>query len=494
MPLPTWSTSRAAPSGATSVSRSPPTGGHPGRSDHTPHRASSPDPTASPDFPNIRPGAGIAANVALYGDLELRDPRDRWTVGGAVRFEHFDLFGSTTNGKLSARYGLSDTIAVRGGISSGFRAPTPGQQNTLNVQTTIDPETLQLVDSTNVPSTFRAARPLVEQLQRQGNAGKWTVATAARLEDFEDFGATLNGKLAGRYQLNQDWALRGSVSSGFRAPTPGQQNAFNVSTRYDLQLMDLVNDGIIPSTSRVAQLRGGRLLEPERSINYSLGTVIDKGPLKFTVDYFRIDLSNRLALTQSFVLSPKEVENLIAEGVTSARNLQNFRFFTNDFETRTQGIDLVITYKPAALGGDSTVDFLFNHTDTEVREFNRDVLDTERIRRLQKAVPGTRWNLTMHRGFGRWRLLGRLSYYDDWYDSRDVRVYNGEYLFDLEVSYPLSESVTFTTGVQNLLDNQPQENPNAAASGNRYSTYTPFNYNGTFYYVQLGYNWKWEKW
>ena len=333
---------------------------------------------------------------------------------------------------------------------------------------------------------------LYGDVELQGDAGKWTVATAARLEDFEDFGATLNGKLAGRYQLNQDWALRGSVSSGFRAPTPGQQNAFNVSTRYDLRLMDLVNDGIIPSTSRVAQLRGGRLLEPERSINYSLGTVIDKGPLKFTVDYFRIDLSNRLALTQSFVLSPEEVENLIAEGVTSARNLQNFRFFTNDFETRTQGIDLVVTYKPTALGGNSAVDFLFNHTDTEVTEFNRDVLDTERIRRLQKAIPGTRWNFTMHQGFGPWRLLGRLSYYDDWYDSRDVRVYNGEYLFDLEASYPLSESVTFTTGVRNLFDNQPQENPNAAAIGNRYSAYTPFNYNGTFYYVQLGYNWKWE--
>ena len=333
---------------------------------------------------------------------------------------------------------------------------------------------------------------LYGDVELRGNVGKWAVATAARFEDFEDFGATLNGKLAGRYQLTQDWALRGSVSSGFRAPTPGQQNAFNVSTRYDLRLMDLVNDGIIPSTSRVAHLRGGRLLEPERSINYSLGAVIDRGPLKFTVDYFRIDLSNRLALTRSFVLSPEEAENLIAEGVTSARNLQNFRFFTNDFETRTQGIDLVVTYKPAALSGDTTFDFLFNHTDTEVTEFNRDVLDTERIRRLQKAVPGTRWNFTMHHGLSRWRLLGRLSYYGDWYDSRDVRVYNGEYLFDFEASYPLSESITFTVGVQNLFDNQPQENPNASATGNRYSAYTPFNYNGAFYYVRLGYNWKWK--
>ena len=337
----------------------------------------------------------------------------------------------------------------------------------------------------------RSNYALYGDVELRADTGKWTVATAARLEDFEDFGATLNGKLAGRYQLTQDWALRGSVSSGFRAPTPGQQNAFNVSTRYDLQRMDLVNDGIIPSTSRVAQLQGGRLLQPERSINYGLGAVIDRGQLRFTIDYFRIHLSDRIALTQSFVLRPAEAENLLAEGVSSARNLQNFRFFTNDFDTRTQGIDLVVTYRPEALAGDTTFAFLFNHTGTEVTEFNPDVLDSERIRQLQEAVPGTRWNFTMQRSFGQWRLLGRLSYYGDWYDWRDVQVYNGDYLFDLEASRSLSESVTFTLGVENLFDNQPQENPNASAVGNRYSVYTPFNNNGAFYYAQLGYNWNW---
>ena len=240
----------------------------------------------------------------------------------------------------------------------------------------------------------RANYAFYGDLELRGRSNKWTVGAAARIEDYEDFGATLNGKLAGRYRLTPAWALRGSVSSGFRAPTPGQQNAFNVSTRYDLQLRDLVNDGTIPSTSRAAQLRGGRLLEPERSINISLGAVADRGPLKLTVDYFRIDLSNRLALTQLFALGPEEVETLISEGVTSARNLQNFRFFTNDFETRTQGIDLVATVTPASLGGATTFGFLFNHTDTEVTEFNRGVLDAVRLRQLQEAIPGIRWNVS----------------------------------------------------------------------------------------------------
>ena len=111
-----------------------------------------------PGFPDYTAGTWARSNVALYGDLELRGRDDRWTVGGAVRYEHFDLFGATTNGKLSARLGVADAVSIRGGISTGFRAPTPGQQNTLNVQTTIDPETLELVDSANVPSTFRAAQ------------------------------------------------------------------------------------------------------------------------------------------------------------------------------------------------------------------------------------------------------------------------------------------------------------------------------------------------
>ncbi len=338
----------------------------------------------------------------------------------------------------------------------------------------------------------RANYALYGDLELRGRSNKWTVGAAARIEDYEDFGATLNGKLAGRYRLTPAWALRGSVSSGFRAPTPGQQNAFNVSTRYDLQLRDLVNDGTIPSTSRAAQLRGGRLLEPEQSVNTSLGAVADRGPLRLTVDYFRIDLSNRLALTQLFALGPEEVETLISEGVTSARNLQNFRFFSNDFETRTQGIDLVATVTPASLGGATTFGFLFNHTDTEVTEFNRGVLDAVRLRQLQEAIPGTRWNVSAQHDLGRWRLLGRLNYYDDWYDSRDVRVYNGDYIFDLQASRSIGDAVTLTLGARNVFDNQPEENPDASAVGNRYSPYTPFNYNGAFYYFRVAYNWKWK--
>ena len=335
----------------------------------------------------------------------------------------------------------------------------------------------------------RANVALYGDVEVRGADEAWTVGGALRLEHFEDFGATTNGKLSGRYQLTSAVALRASASSGFRAPTPGQQNAFNVSTEYDHELMDLVNNGTIPSTSRVAGLRGGEPLQPERSVNVTFGTVLDAGPLTVTADYFRIRLADRLALTQLFALTAAEVDGLLAEGVTSARNLQNFRFFTNHFETRTQGLDLIATYAPPALDGRTTFGFLFNHTHTAVTRFDPAVLDALRVRELEEAVPGTRWNATVRQALGRWRLLGRLSYYDEWFDSRDLYVYRGDAVVDVEASHPLSDSITLTVGGQNVFGNDPEENPIARAKGNRFSAYTPFGINGGYYYARLNYRW-----
>ena len=316
--------------------------------------------------------------------------------------------------------------------------------------------------------------------------GAWTVGGALRLEDFEDFGTTLNGKLSGRLRLAGPVALRAGASSGFRAPTPGQQNAFNVSTEFDLELMDLVNNGTIPSTSRVAALRGGEPLAPERSINATFGAVVDTGPFSLTADYFRIRLSDRLALTQLFALTPAEVDLLLAEGVTSARNLQNFRFFTNHFETRTQGLDIVAAWAPPRLGGRTTLGLLFNHTRTDVTHHHPAVLDALRIRELEEALPGTRWNATLRQALGRWSLLGRLSWYDEWFDSRDSHVYRGDAVVDVEAAYPLGASATLAVGGQNVFGNDPEENPHGAARGNRFSAFTPFGVNGVYYYVRVG--------
>ena len=328
-------------------------------------------------------------------------------------------------------------------------------------------------------------------LERTSGDDRWTAGVAVRFEDFEDFGTTTNGKLSGRVKLSEEFQLRGSVSTGFRAPTPGQSNAFNVSTEFDLVLMDLVNNGTIPSSSRVAQLRGGEPLTAEESTNLALGGVYSNGPFTVTLDYFQIDVEDRLAVTQLFSLTQDEVDDLIAEGITSAGNLQNFRFFTNDFDTETSGFDLVATYTPPRMRG-TTFSLLFNNTETEVKKFNPDTLDATRIRELQEALPETRWVMSAnHKLTNGLRLLGRLSFYDKWYDSEDGAVYDGKHLFDVEVAYDFNDNTTFILGGQNVLDEVPDENAGARSGvGNLYSQFSPFGFNGSFVYARLKYNFK----
>lgn len=318
--------------------------------------------------------------------------------------------------------------------------------------------------------------------------GRGTFGAAVRFEDFEDFGTTTNGKLSARYELTDALQIRGSVSTGFRAPTPGQSNAFNVTTDFDVVAGELQNNGTIPSSSRVAQLRGGEPLQPEESTNFALGFVYEKGSFLFTVDYFRIDLEDRIATSRNFTLTPAEVQQLLAEGITAAASLQNFRFFVNDFDTETAGIDLVATWVPPSLGGNTTFSFLFNHTETDVTKFNPDTLDELRIRQLQEALPETRWNVSVNHQLEKWRFLARVSYYDEWFDGEDGQTYSGEYLLDLEAGYKLTQDISLVLGAQNALDTYPDENPGARGGvGNLYSQYTPFGFNGAFYYARVEY-------
>ena len=265
-----------------------------------------------------------------------------------------------------------------------------------------------------------------------------------------------------------------------------------MTTGFNRTLRELVNNGTIPSTSRVAEVVGGKPLDAEKSVNASLGFVVDGGAFSVSADYFRITLSNRIALSQVFSLDPADAERLIAEGITSARNLANFRFFTNEFDTRTQGLDVVASFVPGSAGGTGGTEFslAFNHTNTRVARYSPQVLDEVRIRQLEDALPGTRWMASARRTLAGVSALARLSYYAGWFDARDDRAYPGEYLVDLEASYPVTEAASVTIGAQNALNRYPQENPDAATvAGNRYSSQTPFGASGGFVYVKAGYRW-----
>ena len=355
-----------------------------------------------PGFADYTAGTWHRRNVAVYGDVELRGRDDRWAVGGALRVERFDLFGATANGKLSARVGLRDAIALRGGVSTGFRAPTPGQQNTINVQTFLNDQ-LELTDSGTVPSTFAAARR-----------------------------------------------------------------------------------------------HGGDPLRPETSRHVTVGVVIDHAPFTLTADYFRVAIADRLALSGVITTDAEDRALLLADGITAAESLSLFRFFINDFSTRTQGVDVVSTWTPPALSGDLVLSVTLNYTATTMTEASA-LLASGDVLALERGVPRTRWNTAVSQRVGRVGLLGRLSYYGDWVDLFDARlvsgadsaILNGRPIIDLEVSVPLSDGTTLAVGGQNVFDTFSDRNDVLAdALGVPFSQFTPWGFSGGYYYARLNYRWR----
>ena len=327
----------------------------------------------------------------------------------------------------------------------------------------------------------------------------WNFGTALRLENFQDFGTTTNGKVSTRVALNDAFSLRAAVSTGFRAPTPGQQNAFNVTTAFISG--ELTNNGVVPSTSAVAVARGGGQLQPEKSRNYSAGAVVEEGPFTLTADFFRIDIDDRVALSQEISLTEDEILVLLAEGIPEARNFPVFRFFLNDFSTTTQGLDLISTLAV----GRTTLSAVFNYTDTVLKNIQSSVIDRFRIATLEQGLPNTRWNFAVNHAADRWRLTTRVSYFGAYWDSEDGRnaadagdvlhswlyaPYSGKALLDVEFGIPFADGVELAIGAENLLNTYPDINPYGADNvGNRYGQFSPFGFNGAYYYTRVSYGW-----
>ena len=350
------------------------------------------------------------------------------------------------------------------------------------------------------------------------------LALAVRGEQFEIFGGTLNYKAAANYKVTETMRLRGSYSSGFRAPTPGQQNTFNITTEYDFEKGDLVNKGTIPSTNEAVGVVTGEednSLDPEKSNNLTAGFTVDILGVNFTADIFDIRLKNRLSVSQHYTLDDDQKAQLIAEGVTSAANLETFQFFINDFNTSTQGLDFVAT-APISNG---TLVAVYNFTSTEVTHIVVDgelveltdefddpeyegwdnaTLDHHRTRELEENLPKHRASLTLAQSItDAWGVIGRANYFSGWFDSEDylqdpdvpgeppkgTGEYTGKFTVDLETTYTVASGLALTLGGRNILNTYPDENPNGADSvGNKYGQFSPFGFDGAYWYAKVGYS------
>lgn len=335
---------------------------------------------------------------------------------------------------------------------------------------------------------------------------QWQAGLAARFEHFSDFGATFDGKLTTRFAINDILALRGSVSSGFKAPTVGQSNVINVTTAYSAN--GLEDQATLPPTDLISRQLGATALEPEESVNMSLGLVAHwDESLYVTVDYFDIRLHDRISTTSAIPLTPEDIAVLEQLGREEAANYNSAKFFTNDFDTRTRGVDLVLQYGFKVAAYPHTLIAAYNWTDTQVErvtlypaDVNGEVemipnLTQQRIRMLEDNLPAHRATLSLKQELSALTLDWRINYYGKFYEdhldaSAGMDIYGSAMMtFDAEGTWQLSPHLSISLGVQNLFDSLPDENPYKGVVGALYPPTSPSGINGSFYYLST--NWRW---
>jgi iron complex outermembrane receptor protein len=361
---------------------------------------------------------------------------------------------------------------------------------------------------------------------------KFLTSVAVRGEDYSDFGSEVTGKLAARYDFTPSFALRGAASTGFRAP--GLQQSFFTSTATNFINGVPFEVGTFPATSPTAVVLGAQPLEAEKSKNYSLGTVLRFGNFEATIDAYRIDIRDRIVLSEN--LNTPQVAALIAPFGASVA-----RFFINGVDTKTEGIDLVTRY---TLRTENAGRFEFtgagNWNDTEVEDLpSLNVIDNICAGQPAGCVPPVLFGRINTLTFEEGTPDSKLSLAVDWSipvgssrlgvnlkgtqygdvvepgaptnaeiaagleNARDIDI-DGDTLLDLAFSAKLlDEKLGITLGADNLLDEYPNTVPNNrvlpnppggtvnlnATNALGFSRYSPYGFNGRFVYARLSYNW-----
>ena len=351
---------------------------------------------------------------------------------------------------------------------------------------------------------------------------KLTLQGAVRYEDFSEFGDTTDFKIAGMYHVTDSFRIRAAYSTGFHAPTAGQANITNVTTQNVNGV--LIDQGTLPLSSAAGQLAadyvdfqngpdaGRPTLGPEEATNLAFGVAFDLGETTWTIDYYQIEVTDRVALganvdfldalnfagTEAGVVPPEytsvsqALSELDSAGVINRQefigldDLSEFRFFSNSFDTTTTGIDIVGRYGFALGNGDSDLTLALNYNDTKVDNVGSvNPIDEDRVNALENLLPNYKAVVTWAHSVGDLRTLLRANYYGEWDDTGNgVPGIGAEFLIDAEVAYMFRENIEFIAGVDNLFDTYPDKNPGAGDLGQLYSEASPFGFNGMSWYLR----------
>lgn len=338
---------------------------------------------------------------------------------------------------------------------------------------------------------------------------RFSMGIAGRYEHYENFGSTTVGKINARYELTDSLAIRATAGTGFHAPSPGQNNVQVLTTTFIQG--NQVQVGTYPVTSDIAQFYGATTLGPEESTNFGAGFVFDPGNgFTLTVDGYSIKVTDRIGISQTFRVSAQDLIDLPAlAGVGENGSVQ---YFTNGFDTKTQGVDVVGSYRTDLAGGSLNLTLAYNYNKSKVTDFDPGVIGPTQLIDIKYLAPNHRATFAANWSSGPWAVNLRESYYGEWRDSNDYPIREGnlsngaiidgqhfgaKFITDLDVSYTLNDTYTLTVGANNLFNTYPDKieatinNPIYDLTGtiSNGSVYPrpggPFGINGGFWYARL---------
>ncbi len=330
----------------------------------------------------------------------------------------------------------------------------------------------------------------------------FSLGLAARYDHFSDFGGTFNLKANARWALADFIAVRGATSTGFRAPTPGQASTANVQTGFPNNSTVPIATATVTADSTTGLFFGSRPLTPEKSVSISGGVVITPGGgFNLTIDYYNIEVRDRIAITSSFAVTPAQQTALFALGVANAFDLGQVNYFTNGFKTRTEGVDAVASYQATTGIGSFNTSLAVNYNKTEVTERTIPAaINIQRAANIEglspkwRAVLSTSWSLGMFDATARANYFGSITSFN----SNAVEVgsitrqtFRPDYSFDLEVGITFAERYRLAAGAENLFNRYPEREvrniyaaTGAQASGRIYNDASPLSYMGGFWYLR----------
>jgi iron complex outermembrane receptor protein len=319
------------------------------------------------------------------------------------------------------------------------------------------------------------------------------VDAALRYENYSDFGDALVGKLVGRLSLADGFALRASASTSFRAPSLAQTGFRFAVTSFGAGGRLTTINTLAPNDP-IARALGARDLDAETSTNLGLGfTWIPLPELSISVDGFQIDVDDRITLSERVDVPAALAARLGWPEVTAAN------FFTNAVDTRTKGVDLVVSYGRDLAGGDLNLSAAYNWSETEIRRVRPGavpgavLLGVEERNTLVDAAPKDKVVLAGEWQGERFGVTSRAIRYGE---TRRVfnfgggfepdQTYGAKWQLDLEGSFRLTEQVTFAIGANNLLDEYPDRSSDLINYfGNfPYDVISPIGFNGRFVYAR----------